>query len=237
MKIIIYGLIHPETKEIKYIGRTKQNLKYRLSQHICESYSNHGSYKKHWIRKLKNKGLKPQIIIIKELECTWEESYNIEQIIIQDYFLKGCKLTNLEDKGSGSSIRCIMKNGQKSVLQYTLEGNFIKEHISLKEAADFVNGRLKGIHKGLNYCNTAYGFQWKYKSINYPLNIAGIKHKQMNKTWIKVIQLSKENEIIKVWNSIIEAENAIGCNNICLTCKGVQKTSGGFKWKYYEEIN
>lgn len=235
MEIVIYGLVDPLTNEVRYIGRTKQKLSIRLNQHLSLYPSNHGSYKKHWIQKLKREGLKPKIITLKKLECTWEESYLIEQSLIQEYIFKGFKLTNLEDKGSGTLIKCIVKTGQKSVLQYNLEGDFLKEYCSLSDAAKAVNGKLKGIHKGLNNCNTAYGFQWKYKQNNYSLKIEKVVQNNKLKKQVKIIQFSLDNQIIKIWDSITEAAEFIGDRNISNCLAERQNTCKGFKWKYYNK--
>jgi hypothetical protein len=53
----------------------------------------------------------------------------------------------------------------KPILQYDLEGNFIKEHQSQKHACMFINKpqatRIIDVCKGR--LNSAYGFKWKYK--------------------------------------------------------------------------
>lgn len=51
---------------------------------------------------------------------------------------------------------------------------------------------------------------------------------------IKVEQLSKEGKLIKVWDSISDACNALQLfpQSISFVCKGKQKTAGGFVWKY-----
>ena len=45
-------------------------------------------------------------------------------------------------------------------------------------------------------------------------------------------------ELNRVFDSIAEAgrELNIGSQNICKVLKGERKTSGGFHWKYYEEV-
>lgn len=53
----------------------------------------------------------------------------------------------------------------KPVLQYDLEGNFIKEWSSMKEATDYINDGRGG---GVGCCcrgeqKKAYGYQWKFK--------------------------------------------------------------------------
>lgn len=53
----------------------------------------------------------------------------------------------------------------------------------------------------------------------------------------KVIQLGKDGNMISSYTSIKEAENKLGlsCGNICKVCKGINKTAGGFKWRYADE--
>jgi len=53
----------------------------------------------------------------------------------------------------------------------------------------------------------------------------------------KVIQLDKDGNKINSYMSIKEAQNKLGlsCGTICKVCKGINKTAGGFKWRYAEE--
>lgn len=62
-----------------------------------------------------------------------------------------------------------------------------------------------------------------------------IKINEINR--VKVVQLSKEGQLIKEWSSIQEASDAFVLNNITATCRGRQKTSGGFKWMYKEDYD
>ena len=105
MKISIYGLVDPETKEIRYIGRTKQKLSVRKAQHICNSKSNHGTYKKHWISKLVANNKKPEIVLLKELNCSWEDSHLIELKIIKEFVeFNGGKIRVESTEGKGTQI-------------------------------------------------------------------------------------------------------------------------------------
>ena len=56
-----------------------------------------------------------------------------------------------------------------------------------------------------------------------------------------VCQLTKEGELIKIWESAATAEryyrpNKKRCGNISNCCTGKHKTAFGYKWKYMEEI-
>ena len=59
----------------------------------------------------------------------------------------------------------------------------------------------------------------------------GIKHK------IKIVQLSLNDEIIKIWDSATDSEKEsswyFNHSSIIATCKGKRNKHKGFKWKYY----
>lgn len=50
----------------------------------------------------------------------------------------------------------------------------------------------------------------------------------------KVCQYDTNGELIKIWDSVIEASNALGINRCCIgdCARGGQKTAGGYMWKY-----
>ena len=56
----------------------------------------------------------------------------------------------------------------------------------------------------------------------------------------KIVQLTKEEEVLKVWNGVKEAANALHLNHsnisAALTKSGRHRTCGGYKWEYYETI-
>lgn len=70
--IYIYGLCCPETKQIRYIGKTIRP-KGRLRDHINDKSKTH---KVNWIKSLKAKGLTPSMVILETLEdgANWEEA-------------------------------------------------------------------------------------------------------------------------------------------------------------------
>lgn len=53
---------------------------------------------------------------------------------------------------------------------------------------------------------------------------------------VKVKQLSKSGDFIRIWDSMAEASLALGIfkSQICCCCKGKQKTAGGYKWEYVD---
>ena len=77
----------------------------------------------------------------------------------------------------------------------------------------------------LEWCNHIY-------NINYGTSIKRKAEKHQR----QVIQYTKNNEIIKEYNSLKEASDKIGIDSssIIRCCKRKQKTCGGYIWKYKE---
>lgn len=62
----------------------------------------------------------------------------------------------------------------------------------------------------------------------------GIKFTEEHKLnmGVKIKQFDKNNQLIKVWDKIKDAENELHISNIIAVCKGRRKTAGGFIWEY-----
>lgn len=57
-----------------------------------------------------------------------------------------------------------------------------------------------------------------------------------NPTARKVVQMTLDGEVIKIWDTIKEAKESLGgIGTIGRCCQGKCKTAGGYKWKYYTE--
>jgi hypothetical protein len=97
VKVKIYALVNPITKQIRYIGKTKNTLKVRLSQHLRDS--NLKTHKNKWIKSLAKNDLKPEIMLIEEVdESCWKEK---EISYITLFKNLGYKLTNTSKGGEG----------------------------------------------------------------------------------------------------------------------------------------
>jgi NUMOD4 motif len=127
--------------------------------------------------------------------------------------------------------------GQR-VTQYNFDGNKIAQFPSLQDAetasganTNAIRLVLKGVYK------SAKGFFWKKGYGKYRIDLSNYKwgKQSMGATQSKPVQqLTPEGKLIKLYPSIKEAADAIKCTPsvIVATCKGKQKTSGGFKWEY-----
>lgn len=98
-KNVIYGLIDPNTKELRYVGYSS-NIDRRLKEHHRGCYLKNNSHKNNWIKSLLAKGQKAELIIIEEYE-TEEELPQAEIDMIAYYRFIGCDLTNTTDGGDG----------------------------------------------------------------------------------------------------------------------------------------
>lgn len=122
-------------------------------------------------------------------------------------------------------------NRSKKVLQYDLQGKFITEFNSAKEAAD----RLNLCHSVICSCCrqellTCGNFQWKYADDNSrKMGPVKADHKR-----VKVQQFDQSGNLIQTFSSAKEASliTGISYTGICKTCNGKAKTSGRFKWTW-----
>ena len=99
----IYILIDPVTQQVRYIGKTN-NLKTRLREHCSSSCLVKRTHKNNWIKSLLNKGLKPLIETIDEINESewqfWERHY------ISLYKSWEFNLTNSNEGGFGGTNPC-----------------------------------------------------------------------------------------------------------------------------------
>lgn len=93
------------------------------------------------------------------------------------------------------------------------------------------NGYTDVNHKDENPSNNRVeNLEWC--SHLYNLNYGTIKNKMRQSHKRKVVQLSKDGEVIRVFDSIKEAEEILKISNISGCCRGKYKTAGGYKWEY-----
>ena len=150
-------------------------------------------------------------------------------------------LANLTDGGEGGSGGTSRKGDwpelYRSVLQYDLDGNFIKEYPSIKHAY-----KENPSAKNISYCcqmvrDTSGGFVWRYKEDNFPvfINLEHLKNRtQKGNFEVPIVQKNMGGEIIGEFSSIKEAEKITGCNSskIVLVCQKKRKHTKGFIFEY-----
>ena len=121
----------------------------------------------------------------------------------------------------------------RPVLQYDLDGNFIKEWNTAIEAANTLNLNSKYITSTCRGHQKTYsGMKWKYKDDSNPLF-------KISNGSQPVSQFSLNGDFIKSYHSIGEAakETNIDRASISKACAGILQTAGKFKWEYKKEVN
>lgn len=105
MKTYIYGLIDPETNEMRYVGKSN-NPKVRYQSHLTDKKSN--PHKTSWIKSLSNRGLKPKLVILEETtQDKWEER---ERYWIKHYQDEGAPLVNILEGGASFPVKILVES-------------------------------------------------------------------------------------------------------------------------------
>ena len=122
------------------------------------------------------------------------------------------------------------------VFQYGRDGRFINTYRSTGEAARVCCISSQGIKaccEGRN--NTNHNCYWRYEKDGYILG-EPLPKEELEKLLPKktIAQYDKDDNLVNEFYSLAEAEKETKINHhgISYCCKGIRKTSGGFKWKY-----
>lgn len=164
----IYALVDPFTDKVRYIGFTRTTINNRLSGHKHDSLKRNCNTKKaKWFRKCNLKGKLPYIILLEDNipENLWKEK--------EDYYISQySNLTNQREGGCGiildrkrTSIYRSTKPKMKPVVQLTLEGEFIQEFESIKEAERYLGlkslSRIRLVVQSKAFSSN--GYRWALK--------------------------------------------------------------------------
>ena len=129
----IYVLKHPDTLEVRYVGKTVRSLSRRLGNHIANAKGNkHNKHLSNWIIKILNDNKRPIIELLEECEYSvWQER---EKFWISQF----PNLINLTEGGDGC-LGFIHDNLTKEKLRMAMIGR--KHTEEFKQAMSL---RLKG---------------------------------------------------------------------------------------------
>lgn len=89
----------------------------------------------------------------------------------------------------------------------------------------------------LEWCTQSYNVKYSYTNGNAKPTPGCFKKGNIPHNIIRVSQYSLNNTYIATFDSILEASKKTNTNSICIgyCCKGKQKTSGGYIWKYADK--
>lgn len=205
--IKIYSLEDPLTKEIRYVGKTKDTLEKRFSTGHMFAIHREKSYKRNWLKSLENKGLQPTITLLDEIPSTedweWLEKYWISQIKSW-----GFRLTNMTEGGEGNKNQVFSKESIEKRASKLRGRKYSKEHCAK------ISKALKG----------------KVKSKQHIMDLtATVRRKQAK----KILQYDFKGNFIKEWPSIREAAKNMKVDKTSLSraVRGLWTHSAGYKWK------
>jgi hypothetical protein len=125
-------------------------------------------------------------------------------------------------------------NFTRKIKQYDLEGNLIQKHDSITSAAKEV-GVSKDSIRGvlINHRKTSAGFVWKYDEDEFDFSEKITINPNIGRP---VGQYDLDNNLVKVHKFAADAwrETGVHKNNIRAAINNIQKTAGGFVWKYLD---
>lgn len=209
-----------------YIGK---GINDRIKSSLKESANN--NIKRHIIDKIHQNNMQIKSLKIKD-NLSENDAFEYEKYAISKIgriITGNGPLSNIVEGGQGYS--------DVPVLQYRLDGVFLKEFSSIGEAVaqtgvTNVSPCCRGVRK------TAGKFIWRYKKCdNYDKNISvDFIDKMMHFGNYErgVIQMDLSENFIKEFKSVKEAAEFTKTHNskIVQVCKGQRKSSNGFKWRY-----
>lgn len=195
----IYVLKDPDSKKIRYVGKTVQTLIARLGQHVYDAKSKK-THKSYWIQKLISGGKLP---IIEEIDsCSWEESSALETFYIAKFKSEGYDLINQTDGGEGTLGKIVTEETRKKqsdslrkktpkVYQYDLDGNLIKEWENAMMAAETL-----GFKNAAGITRCLRGDRFKYKNFIWKTELTDTANKELEEN----IKLRHERNVSKEGN-------------------------------------
>lgn len=220
-----------------YIGQSI-DIKRRWTQHkkIGHNLSEHKyerDYDKVLYRAMRKYGVDSFEFSIIE-ECSEDELYQREQYWIEKYqslsiYGKGYNLT---DGGAGGGGVTQMR----ATYQYDLDGKFVAEYISIKEATLAMglnrdNGAIQNAigQEGATSC----GYQWRYERFE---KIEPIVHQSKQK---KIAMYDLSGNFIRIFDGATDAAEYVGRTPSAVTrhccVRGIN--CGGYTFRYCEEDN
>ena len=233
--INIYALVSEiEPNNIKYVGVTRRNPKYRLNNHLYEAkHTPNKNNRTKWINSVNSKIFQIILDVIDEENCDFWEKYWISQVKAW-----GFDLVNSNNGGGGLSKRD--DNFSKWLSQRSI-GN--KYNLGKKHSPEAIKNISNG-HIGIPNQNKGKKLNSEWISnlskakLGKPSNAKGFKHTEetKNKKRKRVIQMDVNGVIINEFNSV--SETAIFFNTpISSISKVLNKNKKYKKFVFKSKIN
>ena len=219
----------------KYVGQTITSLERRLVNHRCYGKKSQTLLGR-WIRSV---NFEIEIVLIQE--CSSREDLDRMEIWWISYLKLFFKLKNLANGGHhGNSLRGAENPKARAVLQYDLEGNFIKEYRTITEASKETGigfGKIQNCGS-LERVKSGGGYQWKHKSENYPLKIEPLVKKDYTYSNERAIyQFDKKGNFIREWDNRGDAARFLNIDRFNILCALRNKFHYSFNYFWFHKEN
>lgn len=130
----------------------------------------------------------------------------------------------------------VLGKTNRKVIQYDMNGNFVKEWDTISEAARAFNISNGTIHAALQTSNkSAAKYLWKYYEENFQLKIAKYTGPLITKIDSKVEVINKKTKEVLIFKNVEECSKILNLKkfDICLVLNHSKRIStGGFIFKY-----
>lgn len=234
----VYLLIDPRVNQPFYVGKGKGD---RVKQHYYNWTVNkrHNVHKLNIINKLKMQGFVPTYELAATGFKTSKDAGEYEKHLIslwgREWYDKDGILTNVApggEGGPGAAKGVDRSHLNKSVIQYSVYGEYITTHKSFKIAAEAVNGSFTAISEAARKTGRAskpYGFVWV---------LAGEKpdwgwvHRKGDRP---VYQWTTEGYFVARFRSALKACEQFGVKDSSMVkrcCEGHKHSYHKFLWTY-----
>lgn len=112
----------------------------------------------------------------------------------------------------------------------------LKGHIHSEVTKKKISKAVKGKNTGRNHWSYGKARSKQHRE-NHAASMKGKHSGSKNPSARKVLQLTTQGEVVQVFDTMKEAQISTGASsgNIVACCKRKRKTTGGFKWMYFEE--
>lgn len=230
MKHIVYITVNTVNRKI-YIGVHSTEDPYKFDGYIgCginqytktfKAYPLHFAVKKYGYDKFERLTL--------GIFDTIEEAYIQEAKIVDRNFLKRKDTYNAKIGGLGGN------GNYKKVIQYTMDGKFLKVWDSLQEICLAFN---KKSHNRISKCINGesdhwIGYQWKPHTEEFPKVIPPAQRLE-----IPIHQYGEDGMFIKTWKNKLVASKGLKCSSSGLR-HATQSLNiyYGYQWRYFKEVD
>lgn len=239
--LFMNGIIYKATNRYNgyiYIGQTRTTLARRVQQHFRDAKSDSNLFHLALLQYGKE-GFEWETL--DEFSGTKEEVIHALNVAEEYHILKNKSM--LGDKGynatqggySSDKFADVIKRraqanyGGKAILQYDLDGNFIREFESIAEVR-----RTFGVndHKGKHFLGKTWrGYQWREKCNNlFPRKIS--RHQEYKQYKQQVLCYTAKGEFYKCFWSISEANRELGAHHTVRIFADKIELNSSFKSNY-----